>query len=64
MLYKYGLVEKQPAATSTNGVVGQTGRNKPIAPSVKNKNPSPSKINFFICYLLVLFAALLASALI
>jgi len=35
-----GAEEKQATDTKTNGVVGHTGNNKPIAPNPRNTNPS------------------------
>jgi hypothetical protein len=38
------LAEKQPAASSTKGVVGSTGTMMPTAPSASNKHPHTVRI--------------------
>jgi hypothetical protein len=40
-----GADEKHATETSTNGVVGHTGNNKPIAPNARNRNPRPVSRN-------------------
>lgn len=43
-----GVQEKQPAANSTKGVVGHTGRKRPNAPSPKSIKPVLTSKIFFI----------------
>lgn len=40
-----GVDEKQATETKTKGVVGQTGKNRPITPSPRKINPMPVSRN-------------------
>ena len=42
------LPAKQPAASSTNGVVGRSGRKTPMPPSTSEKTPAVIRSAFFI----------------
>lgn len=44
-----GAVEKQPTASKTKGVVGQIGKNSPIAPIPRKINPNATKIIVLNC---------------
>lgn len=43
-----GVDEKKATETKTKGVVGQTGKNKPIKPNPRKINPMPVSRNTFI----------------
>ncbi len=44
-----GVDEKQATETKTKGVVGQTGKNKPMIPKPRNIKPSAVRRIIFIC---------------